>query len=40
MDLSYKVRGEGVRLNPLNKFEMKDGNIVAIYKEVGDNTLI
>ena len=32
MDLSYKVRGENIRLNPLNKFEIKDGNIVAIYQ--------
>ena len=32
MDLSYKVRGEDIRLDPLNKFEMKDGNIVAIYQ--------
>jgi len=32
MDLSYKVRGENIRLNPLNKFEMEDGNVVAIYQ--------
>jgi hypothetical protein len=25
MNLSYKVRGEDIRLNPLNKFEMEDG---------------
>lgn len=32
MNLSYKVRGEDIRLNPLNKFEMEDGNVVAIYQ--------
>jgi hypothetical protein len=32
MNLSYKVRGEDIRLEPLNKFEMSDGHVVAIYQ--------
>ena len=32
MNLSYKVRGKDIRLDPLNRFEMGDGAIVAIYQ--------
>lgn len=32
MNLSFKVRGTDTIMNPLNKFEMEDGNVVVIYQ--------
>ena len=32
MNLSYKVRGQDIRLEPINQFEMDNGSIIAMYQ--------
>ncbi len=32
MDLSYKIKGMNVRIEPFNKFEMSDGHVIALYQ--------
>jgi hypothetical protein len=32
MNLSYKIRGKDIRLNPLKTWDISDGSIIAIYQ--------